>query len=309
MGLIIMKMRSPMSMTEWTRRQFIQRGRQAGAAAVCGAIIPGCLRGGASSNEPSQFAAIPTRAAVHVWETQSTGGPTGRSFTDFFGTQLKGVSEKTVILQSSYLSGAANERLSAHINILRLIARSIRELGARDVVFPTTLAMGADRVPELKVVNMRRKARRQIYCSTRFSGRLRIEVPDIISDDVAIVSVPLQPAAGHPFLACTNLLGLVSEYSTAPPGLEHLNGEHGDLVVDVACTLRPVFAITVSIDASDKIAGARCRLVAGKDLASVDSITCTDFGLDSAAVRPLADLPSWLGPITASQIVVSRSHT
>lgn len=218
-----------------------------------------------------------------------------------------GLAGRSVWIQSSWLVGGQADLADSFMATISSLANHLLEHGARKVTCSTGLAINTSS-QSLTVLNhseaMRRK--KALYCSTRLSGRLRFEVPDLLADADVIVSAPLSLSAGPPLLTSTNLLGSIFGAPARRPSTDQLRGPLGDFTVDVACTIRPACSLNFLPVTGPR--GGSFRVVTGSQTASVDAVTCRERGLEPEQCVPLGSLPSWLGPITSERISCHR-HT
>ncbi len=289
-----------------TRRRLITLG-VIGAAWVVGSAIPGCAPLGRSLDSSEELPDVGL-AKVQLLNVKTRKEDPGVDIGRLIVAQgrLSSLGGKIVCIQSSFLSRHEPDVLLSYLRILASVADALSTLGARRVVLSTDSLKYQSGFSQFVVEGpgVDNEKRRSVHASTRLEGRLRFEIPQSVHSADVVISMPLSSASGMPLLASTNLLGLLAEceHSTLRP--EHLGGTFGDLIVDLVCTIKPQYCINILFadDAHDDSFTA----VMGRELSSVDAVSCVERGFDPNQISPLRDVPAWVGPITPELIRVQR---
>ncbi len=216
------------------------------------------------------------------------------------------VAKRSVFILTSYLRRHPDHVVRNYLRAIHFVAEVFFGSGANNVILYTDASADHPKSssPKLIVTNAALEPRQPVYCAARFSGWLRLQLPEALLSADVVISAPLSDVKGAPLLSSTNLLGLIAEHADVMPGPGQLAGLLGNLVTDVAATVKPHFSWNFATDSER--ADGRLTVVMGPELSAVDATTCTERGINPDKVLPLRVLPSWLGPITPARIRIYR---
>ncbi len=289
-----------------TRRRFVNLGCLGGIVSGGAVALLECARLGGDSRSAVELEGT-SLASVHVANFNRIEGGRAAELGGFVARQMKiDLEDKAVCLQSSFLAGHRDHVVASYMEAIGSMANSFAQIGAKSVILSTNVARYQGRHSGFTVAccGEGHGDRVPIFCSTRQSGLLRVEIPPWVPAADVFISEPLSEPVGLPLLASTNLLGLVAGHEHSPPNVGMLGGAIGKLIVDLVCTIKPRYCINFMV--GGKALDDSFTVVMGSETSSVDAVMCLERGVDPDLIAPLRDLPAWIGPTSPDRIRVRR---